>query len=85
MAGKPPVFCSNVAYRTLDEVTKNTLIDLAFDLARAELGENTPEPDLIYWIENKLVAVHAARHDRAVDLVGIFNRHHAESREPGEL
>ena len=48
MAGKPPVFCDHLLFVTLDDVSKNQLIDLAVDLCRAEIGESASNESVLF-------------------------------------
>lgn len=54
----------------MDDLSKNTLIDLVIDLARAELGETADAESVLGWVQQKLEPVHRMRNDRPVDLIG---------------
>ncbi len=54
----------------MDSLSKNQLIDLVVDLARAELGEDTDDDAILAWLLAKIGPTWAARKDRPVDLVG---------------
>ena len=75
MAGKWPALCSRHVALALDELSKNTLIDLVYDIAepsaRLEKGDAIEDDDVLLWIQKKLEPVHQARKQRAIDLVAI--------------
>lgn len=74
MAGKAPVFCGRALYYTLDEVTKNQWIDFAVDMARAELGEDATDDQIVAYLQPKLDVVWRQRYDKSVELAGRYQR-----------
>jgi hypothetical protein len=68
MAGKPPVFADLALYWTLDDLTKNQLIDLAVDLATAEVGEDASNDAIVAWLQPRMDTVWSHRKDKAIPL-----------------
>lgn len=70
MAGKPTVFVRGAAFCALDELSKNTLIDLVADLARREIGEETSDLAVVQWVQDQMAPIDRARSQKSRDLVG---------------
>ncbi|MGH9930996.1 MAG: hypothetical protein ACREA9_17450 [Pyrinomonadaceae bacterium] len=69
MAGKGPAIAPRGVFYALDDLSKNTLIDLVADIAIGEVGEATPET-ILAWIQKRIEPIHRARKQCPVDLVG---------------
>ncbi len=75
MQGKKPAIASLALARVLDKYGKTALIDLVADRARAELGENASDRDVMGLVMRWMVPVSAVRGDRAVDLLALDSRY----------
>lgn len=69
MAGKVCVLASRELAYALDKLSKNALIDLVVDRARAEIGEEEADDAVAELIQGWIGPVSRARGDRAVDLL----------------
>ncbi len=76
MAGKLPVFGSRALFYAMDQLSKNTLIDLVTDLARGEIGEGAIDEAVLAWVQRKIEPTHRAREQAPVDLLGRYRRIH---------
>lgn len=64
MAGKACVLASSELAFALDRMSKNTMIDLVVDRARAELGEDASDDEVADLLENWARPVFQARGDQ---------------------
>lgn len=69
MQGKPSVFCSPRLAFALERLSKGTLMDLVYDLARATLGENCTDEEAAEWITAVVEPVLREREMKPIDLV----------------
>jgi hypothetical protein len=74
MAGKACVLASRKLAIALDELSKNALIDLVVDRARAELGEDAEDDVVAALIEGWIIPTSHARGDRLVSLSAVMAR-----------
>lgn len=74
MAGKASVYASRRLFYALDQLSKNTLIDLVIDRIRLDVGEDARDEVIARTIRDWLGPVARLRKDRAPDLVGAMER-----------
>jgi hypothetical protein len=75
MAGKGPAIAPRGVFYALDDLSKNTLIDLVADIAIAEVGEGNATPETILaWIQKRIEPIHRLRKQRPIDLVGALEK-----------
>jgi hypothetical protein len=70
MAGKACVLTSRRLAYALDHLSKNALIELVADRARAQIGAEMPDEQLAAEIQEWLNPVVRERGDRPVNLIG---------------
>lgn len=70
MAGKTAILASRPLHYALDKLSKNALIDLVVDRARAQIGEDADDEALADEIQRWINPVLTARQDRLVGLAG---------------
>ena len=74
MAGKGLALATRRIGYALDALSKNALIDLVVDRARAEIGEDTTDEDLANRIQDWIDPVTRARGDRPITLRVLISR-----------
>lgn len=74
MAGKRCVFATGSLFGVMDNLTKNQLIDLVADLARAELGEGTTNDVVVDWLKPKLETIWRVRGDKGFNVAQVYNK-----------
>jgi len=75
VAGKLPVLSSSQLAYALDQMSKNALADIVVDMARASVGENAPEDDVIAFIQSHASAVQRLRGDKPLSLAAAIKKH----------
>ena len=73
MSRKPPVFCRGGLLVAMESLSKSQLIDLVMDLACGELGEDTEDESVLYWVQQRLNTVLVHRGDRPVNLAAAYD------------
>lgn len=68
MAGKASVLASSRLFYAMDKLSKNALIDLIVDRARAEIGEDADDESVAELIEGWIRPVANVRNDRSLSL-----------------
>jgi len=92
MARKRSVVASERLRHALDHLSKNALIDLEVDRARAEIGEDTTDQDVPNHLQSSVETVCRLRRDARVEFrvrIARFDwaeelRLEAEGHEPSE-
>ncbi len=74
MDKRPTVLASRLLGYAIDHLSKNTLIDLVVDRARAQIGEEASDEALADEIQNWIRPVLAARGDKPISLDAIMKR-----------
>jgi hypothetical protein len=74
MAGKPCVLASRPLAFALDALSKNALIDILVDVARASVGAEAPDAAIIEWLQPVLDTVAFHRSDPRVNLQAKLDR-----------
>lgn len=74
MAGKATVFADRALYQALDAMTKNEMIDLLTDIARAELGEEATNEQVMEWMQPRLNTVQSYRGKTRTHLQAVYDR-----------
>jgi hypothetical protein len=69
MAGKASVFASVPLWAALDKLSKNALLDLVVDRARAELGETATDDSILETIQGWIGPVQRQRGDKPINLL----------------
>lgn len=59
------VFCSRRLFYGMDKLSKNALIDILIDRAKAEIGENATDEQLADTIQQWITPVAQYRNDKA--------------------
>ncbi len=85
MAGRAPVLASRRLWFALDRLSKNTLIDILVDRARAEDGEEAKDADVARRIQRWLRPVCRLRGDREPKLLDAMARLDKASEEYRKL
>ncbi len=69
MAGKPMATVDRLTAAALDNISKNTLLDMLVDMTLREIGEDASPEQLLETIQRTLDTVARIRGDKPVNLV----------------
>jgi hypothetical protein len=74
MAGKPLVTVGRAAAFALDQISKNTALDMLVDLIRGELGEDASDDAVLMRLQTTYEAACRLRQQTTMNLLGLSHR-----------
>ncbi len=74
MAGKPLATVGRAAAYALDQISKNTALDMLVDMVRGELGEDASDEAVLMRLQTMHEAACRMRQQKPMNLVGLSHR-----------